>query len=104
MVEVVIRRSAPAVWAMLDGHRADWERVVDADEGRTVTVERKLRLGVRVLRTEAVEAVDGAHCRLRVDVVHVPGFARAVFRRQAATEEAAVAAEVQALAERSRDL
>jgi hypothetical protein len=81
-----------------------WERVVATDEGRSVTIERKLRLGARAVRTVTVEAVDGGHCTLRVEVEHVPGYARALFRRQAAAEEREVADQLQATAERSRNL
>ena len=104
MVEVVVRRAAPAVWAMVQSSHDRWETVVATDEGRSVTVERKLRLGVRALRTVTVDAVDQAHCRIEVTVEHVPGYAAALFRRQAAAEAREVAERLQATAERSRTL
>ena len=100
----MIERAAPAVWAMLEANRHPTETAVEVDPGRSATVERSLRLGARVRRTEAVEALDPDRCRLRVEVTHHPGFARMLFRKHAAAEEKAVVADVTAQAARSRNL
>jgi hypothetical protein len=104
MEDVVIERAAPAVWAMLEGNHHPSETVVETDPGRSVTVSRSLRLGVRAFRTETIEAVDAERCRLQVEVRHTPALARVLFRKHATAEEKAVVAEVTALAGRSRNL
>jgi hypothetical protein len=98
-----IERAAPAVWAMVEDPGEGWI-VVDVDPGRSVTAELPLRAGLRVRRTETVEALDGGRCRLVVDVRHVPRLGRWAFRKQARDEADTRLAEVTAAAERSRNL
>jgi hypothetical protein len=102
-VEVEIEQAAPAVWPILE-QQHDGSEVVAVDPGTAVTVQRRLRLGVRVERVETVEAVDEGRCRVRVEVAHHPGLARRLFRRHARAEEQDRAAEVKAKAERARHL